>query len=164
MKKSLYAISFLACIACNEATKPTTNHTHDDTQLAAAAKLLGSWQNTSAKGMIAETWEQQNDSVYSGKSYVVMGTDTLSSETILLQQTGNEVWYIPTVKEQNGAKPIPFRLTVATATQLVFENPKHDFPQKIAYTFIGNDSLVAEISGDAQGRKQPQLFPMKRVQ
>lgn len=159
MKKYLLGIGMLSVIACSAPTKQT----HVYAQLAKANTLLGSWQNTFPQGMIWESWEQQNDSTYAGKSIVIIGSDTVSSETILLQQKGNELWYIPTVKEQNGALPIPFLLTASTGNQLVFENPKHDFPQQIKYTFIGTDSLVAEISGDAEGKKQPQQFPMKRL-
>lgn len=40
--------------------------------------------------------------------------------------------------------------------------PAHDFPQRISYTLIHKDSLLAEISGTRNGIAQRKLFPMKR--
>ena len=44
----------------------------------------------------------------------------------------------------------------------MFENPGHDFPKKISYTKITNDSLVAEISGQQQGKPASEKFAMKK--
>jgi hypothetical protein len=45
---------------------------------------------------------------------------------------------------------------------LVFENKEHDFPQKITYTKISNDSIVAEISGMKDGKQSKESYPMKK--
>jgi hypothetical protein len=45
---------------------------------------------------------------------------------------------------------------------LVFENPKHDYPKKITYTKINDDSLVAEISGILDGKPSSEKFSMKK--
>ena len=168
MKNYVYIFLLLtnALLSCNTPdTKSATTHgSNKYTQLAQASRLMGEWQNHFSEGVITESWEQLNDSSLAGKSLVIIGKDTVSSETIILQQKGTEVWYIPTVKEQNNGQAIPFLLTLSSSNQLIFENPEHDFPQKIVYTFMGNDSLVAEISGDRKGQKRAQLFPMKRIQ
>lgn len=36
---------------------------------------------------------------------------------------------------------------------MVFENPAHDYPNKIVYQKVGNDSLVAEIFGKKMEKK-----------
>jgi len=59
--------------------------------------------------------------------------------------------------------PVRFATKTISETQLVFENPQHDFPQTISYTKITADSLVAEISGTKNGHERKQIFPMKRV-
>ena len=46
---------------------------------------------------------------------------------------------------------------------MVFENPEHDFPTKITYKKINADSIVAEISGNRNGKQASELFPMKRA-
>ena len=45
---------------------------------------------------------------------------------------------------------------------LTFENPKHDYPNKIVYKKINNDSLVATIYGIKNGKVSKENFPMKR--
>lgn len=125
--------------------------------------LLGEWEIQTARGKMSEVWSKQTDGAYAGKSYVVVGKDTVSSEAIVLKQEGNDSYYIPTVKGQNNDQPVKFKLTSSSANQLVFENPAHDFPQKISYTLESKDSLVAEISGVVNGQQRARKFPMKRV-
>jgi hypothetical protein len=67
------------------------------------------------------------------------------------------------VKDQNAGLPVAFTLTQASENRLVFENPAHDFPQKITYTRITGDSLLAEISGTINSEEKSQQFPMTRV-
>lgn len=162
MKKIIYCISVLTTFGCGSpATKPISE-SQNYPELLFAKRLLGTWQNSWDGGMASESWEQLNDSIFTGKSFVVMGKDTVSSESLILKQVGKDVWYIPTVKDQNNGKEVPFKLTSSANNQLVFENPEHDFPQKISYTFITDDSLVAEISGNISGENKAEQFPMKR--
>ena len=125
--------------------------------------MIGEWKNISSEGIATEIWINRNDTTYFGKSYFVVGKDTVSSETIKLEQIGKDLFYVPTVKNENNGQPVKFIVTVWTDNQLVFENAKHDFPQKISYTQITKDSLVAEISGIIEGKANSQIFPMKRV-
>lgn len=157
----------IACtfISCGNSSTPTTtdNTITNFSELEKANWLIGEWQNNSSEGNATEVWEKKNDSTFVGKSYFVIGKDTVSSESISLQQYGKDLFYIPTVKGQNSEQPVKFAVTFSTNKQLVFENTKHDFPQKISYTQITNDSLLAEISGMMDGKQNSQKFPMTRV-
>lgn len=125
--------------------------------------LAGTWQNTSTEGVATEKWEIASDSVYMGRSYFVVGNDTVSSEKLSLEQKGRELFYVPTVKDQNNNKAVYFKMTSSTESQVIFENPEHDFPQKITYSRVAADSMVAEISGVVEGKPQMQQFPMRRI-
>ncbi|MDH3403956.1 MAG: DUF6265 family protein [Acidobacteriota bacterium] len=60
-----------------------------------------------------------------------------------------------------GREAVEFRLRELGAERVVFENPEHDFPQRIAYRLDG-DVLSAEASaGDGEGR-QVQTFRWQR--
>lgn len=131
-------------------------------KLKAMDWLIGSWENKSEFGEMQEHWEKVNDSVYKGSSYFIKGKDTLHQEGIALVQKGELVLYIPTVKGQNNDKPVTFQMTKDSVKQFVFENPKHDYPQKIVYHQITKDSLVAVISGQQQGKPSSDRFSMKR--
>jgi hypothetical protein len=131
-------------------------------ELAKAEWLIGRWENNSPNGNLSETWKKENDSVFTGASYFIKGKDTLHFETIALSQKGTELTYNPTVQGQNNDKPVAFKMTSATNKELVFENPAHDFPQKIVYNKITADSLVAQISGMQQGKPASENYPMKK--
>lgn len=167
MKKyrSVLAVFAAACLlqACKDPAPQTPPEPKKFPQLEQAHWLLGTWQNQSPEGVGTEVWRQENDSVYAGTSHFVIGSDTVSSEAIRLEAIGTSLAYVPTVKGQNNDAPVRFTLSSATDKQLVFENPAHDFPQKISYTQLSADSLVAEISGTVEGQVQAQAFPMKRI-
>ncbi|MBL0913880.1 MAG: hypothetical protein IBJ09_16055 [Bacteroidia bacterium] len=130
--------------------------------LQQASWLLGSWQSVMPEGTIVEEWKTLNDSVFSARSFFVSGKDTSFGETITLEQKGKELYYIPVVKDQNEGKPVPFRLSSPAGAELAFENPGHDFPQKIVYKKITEDSLLTEVSGNMQGRVHSEKLPMTR--
>src|SRR5690606_29225029 len=94
-----------------------------------------------------ESWTKTSDTEFAGKSYILKEKDTVIFETIRLVQEKDGLFYIPTVRNQNDNLPVRFALKAISDTEMVFENPKHDFPQIISYTKITSDSLVAEISG-----------------
>jgi hypothetical protein len=48
-------------------------------------------------------------------------------------------------------------------TMVVFENPAHDFPQRVGYQRRGADSLVAWIEGTMQGQARKIEFPYARA-
>jgi hypothetical protein len=67
-----------------------------------------------------------------------------------------------TIKGQNDDEPVSFILTDRNETQLVFENRKHNYPQKISYTQISKDSLT-EISGMQSGKLSSEKYIMLRT-
>ena len=132
-------------------------------QLEKTEWLLGEWGNVTPEGELTERWKQENDSVYLGESYFVMnGRDTVFAETIRMEEASGKLTYTVTVPGQNNGKPVSFEMTSATDSQLVFENPQHDFPSKIVYNKITADSIMAEISGMEKGKPASQQFAMKK--
>lgn len=94
---------------------------------------------------------------------MLRGGDTLVRETISLEMRDGELYYIPTVKDQNSAQPVLFRRIASGPDSIVFENPAHDFPTMIKYVRVSADSLLAEISGMSGGQLRKREFPMSRV-
>lgn len=135
---------------------------NDASVITQAHWLLGTWKSKATDGDLTEIWKQKNDSVYIGKSYVIVKTDTVFYESICLEKK-NTTWnYTVAVKNQNNEQPVSFEMIRLTPTQLVFANPRHDFPSNISYKQITQDSMVAEISGKIKGKEQSQQFYMKR--
>ena len=151
-------------MSCNSSNLKTDDITQSivHSKLDTATWLIGKWTNDSPTGKSTEIWQKQNDSTFAGISFMMVGADTVSFETILLHQTGDKVFYTPTVKDQNSGQAVDFMMTSCSAKKLVFENQAHDFPQKILYEQITNDSMVAEISGMRKGELVAIEFPMVR--
>ena len=125
--------------------------------------LIGNWENKMDDGILSETWKKENDSTFSGKSYFIVNSkDTVHSETIILTQLNNQLIYSPTVKGQNNDESVDFKLSSESENTFVFENPKHDYPQKIVYKKVDENSLIATISGMQQGKQSSESYPMKK--
>ncbi len=126
--------------------------------------LLGKWENKSDEGNLLEIWTKANDSVFIGESYFIKEKDTLHSEKIQLKQQGEDLLYITTVKGQNNDKPITFKHNIEIAKQLVFENPKNDYPRKIVYKPFATSHLLIEISGIQQEKASSTRYSMKKTE
>ncbi|MBM6498551.1 DUF6265 family protein [Flavobacterium macrobrachii] len=125
--------------------------------------LVGEWENKMPDGILTETWTKANDSTFTGKTLFIRDKDTLHSEEIVLTQKGETLLYIPTVKGQNDNKPVEFKITESKIeNEFAFENPKHDYPQKIVYKKVNETNLVATISGKQQGKSSSESYPMKK--
>lgn len=125
--------------------------------------IVGNWENKTSNGKSIESWQNLNDSTLVGKSMLIKDKDSILLENILIIQRNKELYYIPSVVNQNEGKPIEFKLTQALNNMLIFENPAHDFPQKIVYKKISGDSIVAEVSGISSGKERSIKFPMKKI-
>ena len=125
--------------------------------------LLGKWENKSDEGNLLETWKKVNDSLFIGESYFIKEKDTLHSEKIQLKQKGENLLYVSTIKGQNNNKPISFVHKPEIEKQLVFENPKSDYPKKIVYKKIAADRLLIEISGIQQEKQSFNRYSMKKT-
>jgi Domain of unknown function (DUF6265) len=56
-----------------------------------------------------------------------------------------------------------FTNTSDDAKNLVFENPKHPFPQRVIYKVEKDGSIEARIDGDMKGERRAALFPMEKA-
>lgn len=167
MKKStLYLATITATLLFTSCLKKDDNKieivTKKYPKLEEAKWLIGSWGNSTKEGDLTESWNQLNDSTLSGKTTFISGKDTLFTETIEIIQVNDSLLYNTKVSNQNEGKKVSFKVSTLTESQIVFENPKHDFPQKITYIKISSDSLVAKISGKKNGKESFEEYPMKK--
>ena len=150
--------------SCNSSKQEEATNIASKVNLLDTAKwFIGTWQNQTSDGLFTEQWDQKNDSVYSAISTVIVNKDTVFYESISLEQKDDSLYYIVSVKDQNKELPVSFKLISVTDNQLVFENAKHDFPSKITYSKIKEDSIVAFISGLIDGKEKIEQFPMKKI-
>ena len=77
-----------------------------------------------------------------GTSQAVKDGKTVEIELVTIDISGPKAQVQVAI---NGRPPIPFAETARTATSMTFENPNHDYPQRIRYWREG-ELLKAEIS------------------
>jgi hypothetical protein len=111
--------------------------------------LTGKWVRTnSSVGQSGyETWKKVSDLKLSGKGITLKGKEVIFTENLELIVKENDIFYVVTVSGE--PKPVYFKLTAITDHGFTCENPKHDFPKKIAYSRSGNH-VKAVISGDGK--------------
>ena len=163
-KKIIFLLALIAFVSCKKTDADSDeSDKNEKDKIKTAHWLLGQWENKSEYGTLTEMWKKANDSTYNGQSFFLKGKDTIHTETVLLQQVEDQLSYTTTIKGENDDQPVPFIHTDRDETQLVFENLKHDYPQKISYTQISKDSLVAEISGIQSGKPSSERYMMLRT-
>jgi hypothetical protein len=85
---------------------------------------------------------------------------TASYEFLQIREKGDDIFYIA---QPNGAAPVQFKLVKMNPNEAIFENPDHDFPQRIIYQRSIDGSLLAAIEGEEKGKPKRVEFAMKRV-
>ena len=124
--------------------------------------LAGCWEGTYANGRtVSEQWMKPLGGVMMGMSRTVRDGKTIAFENVRLEQS--ETGLIHYVANPSGQKEATFALVKLEGTKAIFENPAHDYPQRIIYHLLSPDSLVARIEGTANGKERGSNFPYRRV-
>lgn len=163
MKKivlSLAIVSLIFMVSCNKYdAKGNLIKKYDELQKA--NWLVGEWEKTDSLGTLKEIWEASNDSTYNGQSYYIQNEkDTLHKEQIELVQDQEHLIYSATIQGENNDTSVPFQMMKDEDSVLVFENPKHDYPQKITYRLMKNKELSVTISGKEKGKTTSETYLM----
>lgn len=125
--------------------------------------LVGEWSNITDSTAFYEHWEKMDDGFFSGKGFVMRGTDTTFIEELSILRVSDQWLYSARVYGQNSDAAVAFRLAEQTKDGIAFENPTHDYPQRIAYERKSPYALEATISGVTDGASKSRVFAYKRI-
>ena len=96
-----------------------------------------------------------------GMGRTIKGGKAVDWEFMRIEQRGKDLYYLAKPKEN--AAETPFKLIRSSASEAVFENPEHDFPQRVIYRLAKSGNLEARIEGTASDGKVKGIdFPMDR--
>jgi len=137
---SLAVIAALTSGRTQQAAKPS---------IAALAWLSGSWSGTSGGVDMEEHWTAPKGDSMIGVHRDVAKGRTSSFEFLRIEQQGDQIVYLSMPNGQCPATAFP--LKEASGARVVFENPQHDFPQRIVYWKDGQN-LRARIEGTINGK------------
>ncbi len=122
---------------------PTTAQQGEIPQLSRLAFMTGCWNGEAGTGTtIEEHYTTPTENVMLGTTRYVSGGRTVSFELTTIRRDSTGVYLTP---YPNGEASDVFRLTRIEDRTVVFENPEHDFPQRITYQQTAEDALGARV-------------------
>jgi hypothetical protein len=127
--------------------------------LADLSWMSGDWQTApGGRRQIEEHWTTAAGGTMMGVSRTVAGDKTVEFEYLRIEQREDGIYYVAHPKAR--CPGTDFKLTRASATEAVFENPQHDFPKRIIYRKT-DDGLTASI--DAGEGSKGMSFVFKKM-
>ncbi len=122
--------------------------------------LTGCWELRTPTRVTQESWGSPAGGLMLGTSRTLVRDVAREFEFLRIETRAGVVTY---VAQPGGGPATAFAATSVTDTSAVFDNPQHDFPQRILYRRVGADSLVARIEGPQGGQTRGIDFPMRRI-
>jgi hypothetical protein len=111
--------------------------------------FAGRWERRAGSLTVEEQWLAPRGGVLLGVSRTTRGDSLVEFEFMRIHARGDT---LVLAAHPSGQAPAEFRARATTVREVVFENPAHDFPQRIRYRAVGADSLLARIEGTRGGR------------
>ena len=123
--------------------------------------LGGCWNLQGAQPGSGEQWMPPVGDSMLGVSRTVHQGKTVSFEFMRIAKDadGNIAFFA----QPSGKPPTRFSTRSMGAHEVVFENPGHDFPQRVIYRLTSPEQLDASIEGMRGGSLKRIDFPMIRV-
>ncbi|HRJ85796.1 MAG TPA: DUF6265 family protein [Ignavibacteria bacterium] len=133
----------------------------EKTEMQKLLWIADSWVSASGETTSYEEWKVISDDLFEGGSKTVKDGRTIFSEKLKIENTAEGIYYVADVS--HNPEPVKFKLTAVSDTSAVFENPLHDFPQKITY-LLEEGNLHAIIEGPGKDGKTKKVdFYMQKM-
>ena len=130
-------------------------------QIAQLGWLAGCWAAENRDAGSGEHWLPLAGGTMLGVGRTVKNGTTIEHEFLQIRTDAQgKVVYIAL---PSGQKETRFVASDIADNSAVFENPQHDFPQRIIYKLSAPDLLIARAEGLRGGTNRGIDFPMKRV-
>lgn len=121
--------------------------------------MAGAWADKREDRLVEEHWIQPGGGTMLGVNRTVSDGKTAFFEYLRIERTEEG---IVLKASPLGRTPTPFTMIEQSDRRIVFENPDHDFPQRIIYWRL-NDALHARIEGTQGGEEQATEWRMQRA-
>lgn len=130
------------------------------TDLTGLAWMAGNWTGTQGGVEMEELWQTPKGNTMLGLHRDVAGGRTVSFEFLRIEakSDGISYWASP-----GGRAATQFRLLELKGNRVVFENAKHDFPQRIIYWLSDDGALHAKIEGTMNGKAAAEEWTWRRA-
>ena len=152
---------FITLVAILLAALPSEASAQEPASVADLAWLAGCWASVGGEAGSGEQWTAPAGKTLLGVSRTVIDSRTVAYEFVRIRET--EAGEIEYIVKPSGQSEATFIIVQLSASEVVFENLDHDFPQRIIYRLRAGGNLVARIEGEIKGEFRTVDFPMKRV-
>ncbi len=125
------------------------------------AWLSGCWAATDQDTGSGEQWMPPAGGTMLGMSRTVSDGETVAFEFIRIVSTGDGGLVF--IASPSGQNTTGFALVSVTDHEVIFENPDHDFPQRIIYRLLSDEDLLGRIEGTINGTARAIDFPLKKM-
>jgi hypothetical protein len=133
----------------------------DADPLAALQWLAGCWASEGGEPGSGEQWMTPAGRTLLGMSRTVAKGRTVAHEFMQIRQI--ESGRIAFIANPSGQAEATFPVKSLGEREVVFENPTHDFPQRVIYRLDQGGVLRARIEGLVAGTPRAEDFPMRRI-
>ena len=125
------------------------------------AWLSGCWASANQEPGSTEQWMPPAGGTMIGANRSVRDGKTVAFEFMrIVEHEDGGLEFIASPSGQNTAS---FAMSSLADHEVVFENPDHDFPQRVIYRLVSNEDLVGRIEGTIDGVERAVDFPMKKI-
>jgi len=123
--------------------------------------ISGCWIAVQGSTEIEEQWMQPKGDTVIGMSRTVRGSRTTGYEYLMVRPGTDRLIYsaVP-----SGQVATDFVATAVSNALFRVENPDHDFPQKIEYVAVSDDSLRARVYGNVSDTEPSFVLNYTRTQ
>ncbi len=123
--------------------------------------LAGCWASVGGEAGTGEQWSMPAGGSLFGVSRTVKDGKTVAHE--FMQIRTSETGEIKFIAKPSGQAGASFVMQSLSGDEVVFENPAHDFPQRIIYRMKDPENLEASIEGTMGGTARTVNFPLQRI-
>lgn len=132
-----------------------------EADVASLAWLAGCWQTDGGDAGSGEHWMPPAGGTMFGVSRTVKNGKTVAHE--FMQVRLNTEGKLVFIALPSGQKEATFVASAVGPDSVIFENPEHDFPQKVTYAMQADGLLQARIEGMRGTLLRAFDFMLKRV-
>lgn len=132
-----------------------------DASVAGMSWMSGCWTSVGGEPGSGEQWTSPAAGSMLGMSRTVSDGKTVAFEFLRIIEDDAGVPAL--VALPSGQAATTFTLLRQSDNEVAFENPVHDFPQRVIYRLTAGHMLVGRIEGTVNGKARSVDFPMKKV-
>ena len=123
--------------------------------------LAGCWASVGGETGSGEQWSLPAGGTLLGVSRTVHDGKTVAHEFMQIRTT--EAGEIELIAQPSGQAGGSFPMRSLSADEVVFENPAHDFPQRVIYHLKSPGNIEARIEGHVEDVARTVNFPLQRI-